>query len=123
MKPKFFLFLLILPLLAGAAPRLNQMLVGRWRYADKNYSCTYSLNADGRFDGEVSEKSKLMGRFAGRWWISGDTIHYKYTSSSLKGVPVGTIDKDKVVGIKPDHFVIVAFDGSRREYERIGTGR
>jgi hypothetical protein len=123
MKPKLFLLLILLPLLAGAAPRLNQLLVGRWRYADKNYSCTYSLRDDGSFDGEVRKESKLMGRFAGRWWISGDTIHYKYTGSSLKGVPVGTIDKDKLVEIEREHFVIVAFDGSRRTYERIGTGR
>jgi hypothetical protein len=113
---------LVLPAFANAAPRLSQALIGRWHYADDEKSCTYTFRADGTFAGTVSEKSKVIWRFSGRWSVSRDLIHYEYTDSSLKQTPPGTTDQDKVLEITPDHLIITAFDGSRRRYERVRDG-
>lgn len=122
MKLRLFLVaLLFSPLLATAKPRVSEMLIGKWRYEDKNYSSTLTFRADGTFTGQAKEHSKIIGEFAGRWSISGSVIHYEDKTSSLKGVPAGTLDEDKLVEIGPDWFVIVTSEGKQRKYHRIGT--
>ena len=120
MKSRLFLISLILTLFVSAAPGKQSLLVGRWRYTDAEKSCTLSFHNDGTFDGEVSDKSKMIWHFAGRWSLSGDTIHYDYTRSSLESIHTGIKDVDKLVEVTGDHLVIIASDGTRRKYERIG---
>jgi hypothetical protein len=120
MKLKLFLVTLLLsPSLAGAAPRVSEMLIGKWHYEDKNYSSTLTFHADGTFAGEAKEHSKALGQVTGRWSISGSIIHYEDRKSSLDGVPVGTLDEDKLLEIGPDWFVIVTSDGKQRKYHRV----
>ena len=113
--------MLLAPMLGYASPRKSELLLGRWHYADEKQSCTYTFSSDGTFAGEVTEKSRVIWVFAGKWSISGSSIHYEYTQSSLERVPAGSTDEDKLVEIGHDYFVIVAFDGSHRKYHRVGT--
>jgi hypothetical protein len=122
MNVRFGLVLLLLaPLLVVAAPRKSELLIGRWHYAGEKESCTYTFRSDGTFAGEVSGKSKVVWIFAGKWSISGDIVHYEYTQSSVDGLPIRNPDDDKLLEIGRDHFVIVAFDGSHRKYQRVDT--
>jgi hypothetical protein len=120
MKSRLLWISLVLALLVSAAPGKQSLLVGRWRYSDAERTCILSFHNDGTFDGEVTDKSKMNWHFAGRWSLSGDTIHYDYTQSSLKSIHTGIKDVDKLVEVTGDHLVIIASDGTRRKYERIG---
>ncbi len=123
MKLRLLLLVLVTsPLFASAAPRLSQMLIGTWHYAGKDGSCTYTLRSDGSFSGELKAKGKVSCRFSGHWSISGSTIHYEYRSSSPKCISAGSTDDDRLIEISPVHFLIVAFDGSRRVYRRVESG-
>ena len=112
--------LVLVPLLAGAAPRFHDMLIGEWHSAEGNLSCTYTFRADGTFAGEVSQNSKVIWHFVGHWSVSGDKIHYQYIRSSPDVSPAPDKDEDKLVEISPIHFVVLTSDGSRRTYKRVG---
>jgi hypothetical protein len=107
-------------LLAGCAsfPSSAPSIVGDWRYADKIQSCHYSFRKDGTFTGEVSVRARLVSRFRGRWVVKSDQLFYTYLSDELGRIPAGATDRDKLLEIKKDSFLIEAADGSHRRYER-----
>ena len=113
--------LFLAPMLASADASKGGLLIGRWRYADQNQSCTYTLRKDGTFAGEVKLKGEPTWKFAGRWSLTGDVLNYTYTKSSLDRVPAGRVDQDKLIELKKDHFIVITLDGSRRKYMRIGS--
>ena len=81
----------------------------------------YTLRKDGTFAGEVKRKGEATWKFAGRWSLAGDVLNYTYTKSSLDRVPAGSVDQDKLIELKKDHFIVITLDGSRRKYMRIGS--
>jgi hypothetical protein len=97
----------------------RQSLVGEWRYVDPVQSCHYIFNGDGFFTGEVTNRAKLVSKFTGRWSMEGKTILYTYISDALGRIPAGATDRDKILRIQKDSFVIEAADGSQRRYSRI----
>jgi hypothetical protein len=94
-------------------------LVGEWKYADKIQSCRYAFKPDGSFTGEVSYRGELVSKFRGRWAVKADILLYNYTSDALGRIPAGAIDRDKLLSVERDAFLIEAADGSRRRYLRI----
>ena len=94
-------------------------LVGEWRYADKIQSCRYHFKKDGRFTGEVRLRATLVSKFAGTWAVQGDRLLYTYISDELDRIPAGATDRDKLLSVERDSFLIEAADGSRRRYSRI----
>ena len=94
-------------------------LIGEWRYADKIQSCHYAFKGDGSFSGEVIYKAKLVSKFSGRWNVKDDILLYTYLGDTLGRIPAGATDRDKLLGVKKDSFLIEAADGSRRRYSRI----
>ena len=94
-------------------------LVGDWRYADKIQSCRYSFSRDGSFTGEVRLRARLVSKFAGRWSITGQSLHYTYLSDALGRIPAGAMDRDELLEVKKDSFVIQAANGDRRRYMRM----
>jgi hypothetical protein len=94
-------------------------LVGEWRYADKIQSCHYVFNRDGSFKGQVVYHAKLISKFTGRWSVVGDSLLYTYISDELGRIPAGATDRDKLLGLNQEFFIIEAADGSRRKYLRI----
>ena len=104
---------------AGLQSRAASRLLGEWRYADKTQSCRYVFKRDGSFSGEVIHRKKLISKFTGRWSVTGTNLLYTYTSDALNRIPTGATDRDKLLSVEPEFFVIEAADGSRRKYDRV----
>lgn len=117
-----FALLLIPWLLASCAsfdPKRENTVVGRWRYADTIQSCRYHFKKDGTFRGQVEVKGKLVSDFTGTWTVEGDRLLYTYRSDSLGRIPPGATDRDTLLSVQKDSFLIEAADGNRRRYSRI----
>lgn len=104
---------------ATVSPRIQDQLVGEWRYADRAVTCHYVFDPDGRFHGEVTSDGGPLSRFTGRWSVEGDTLLYQYTGDALNRIPAGSVDRDKLVKVERDAVTIEAADGSRRRYVRV----
>jgi len=104
---------------AGLGSNSRRELIGEWRYSDATQSCHYIFKGDGFFAGEVTYRGKLMSKFTGRWSVEENAILYTYLSDEMKKIPAGAKDRDKLLRIQRDAFVIEAADGSRRRYFRI----
>lgn len=103
---------------AGVGPS-SPSLVGEWRYADRIQACRYVFKPDGSFEGDVVYRAKLIMKFKGRWSVTGDLLFYRYVSDELHKIPAGATDRDKILSVQRDFFVIEAADGSRRKYLRV----
>jgi hypothetical protein len=101
------------------SPNAVQQLAGDWRYVDQIQSCHYSFKSDGSFTGEVKHRAKLVSKFTGRWWVTHQAIHYRYLTDALGSIPPGATDRDQLLEVKKDSFVIQAANGERRRYVRI----
>jgi hypothetical protein len=119
MKAVLALTLCLMASCAGLRPSSQNSLVGEWRYADRIQSCHYVFSRDGSFKGEVVYHAKLISKFTGRWSIEGDTLFYTYMSDALDRIPAGAIDRDKLLSVRREFFIIEAADGSKRKYVRI----
>ena len=94
-------------------------LVGEWRYADNVQSCRYHFKKDGTFSGEVHLRTKLVSKFRGTWAVQDSFLLYRYLADELGKIPAGTTDRDKLLGVEKQAFLIEAADGSRRRYLRL----
>lgn len=119
MKAVLLLIVCLLTSCVSLPPSGRDSLVGEWRYADKTQSCRYHFKKDGHFTGEVRLGDKLASKFNGTWDVQGDLLFYKYISDELGRIPAGATDRDKLLSVERDSFLIQAADGSRRRYSRI----
>ena len=121
MKALFALSFLMLTLIGCAAfePQSRAPFVGEWLYADKEQSCRYSFHADGSFSGEVSRHGELISQFKGKWKVEPGALLYTYTGDVFKRIPPGTTDRDQVIQMRRDSFLIQAANGERRRYRRV----
>ncbi len=119
MKAVLALTLCLMASCAGLRSSSPSSLVGEWRYADKIQGCHYVFNRDGSFKGEVVYHAKLISKFTGRWSVEGDTLLYTYISDALGRIPAGAIDRDRLLVVQKEFFIIEAADGSKRKYLRI----
>lgn len=119
MKTVLALTLLSLASCAGWHSNSPSSLVGEWRYADEIKSCRYVFNRNGTFTGDVVYHGKTVSKFTGRWSVEGDTLLYTYISDALHKIPAGAIDRDKLLDVRPEFFIIQAADGSKRKYLRV----
>src|ERR1044071_4763993 len=119
MKAVLALTLCLMASCAGLRSISPNSLVGEWRYADKIQSCHYVFSRDGNFRGEVVYHARLISKFAGRWWIEGNTLFYAYTGDKLDRIPAGATDRDELLSVRREFFIIEAADGKKRKYLRI----
>jgi hypothetical protein len=119
MKAAVAIFCCLMASCAGLESRAANGLVGAWRYADKTQSCHYVFKHDGSFSGEVIYRKRLISKFTGRWTVNGTNLLYTYTSDALDKIPAGATDRDKLLSVHPEFFVIEAADGSKRKYLRV----
>jgi phage-related protein len=101
---------------SGRAP--ESQLVGRWRSSNGAQTAEYVFSANGRFDGSVASHGRTISEFTGKWSLRADGIDYEYTKDKFGTIPAGTKDRDRILSIAADHFVIVAADGTKRKYVR-----
>lgn len=119
MKAVLALILCLMASCAGLRSPSPSSLVGEWRYADKIRACHYVFDRDGRFKGDVFYRAKLISKFTGHWSVDSDTLLYTYISDALARIPAGATDRDKLLSVHREFFIIEAADGSRRKYLRI----
>jgi hypothetical protein len=120
MKPVLALIsLFFIASCASSGWRSRASLVGNWRYADKTQICQYSFKSDGFFAGEVKYNSKVVSKFTGLWTLKGDALFYTYIHDAFGRIPAGTTDRDRLLEVKKDSFLIQAANGDRRRYSRI----
>ena len=95
-------------------------LLGKWRSTDGRQVAEYVFAPDGTFTGRVvGSDGAIVSSFEGKWALRKGTIHYEYTRDLMGRIPVGTLDRDKLLAPPEDHYMIEAADGSRRKYVRI----
>ena len=99
--------------------RTGAGLIGHWRYTDELQSCDYSFKANGSFTGEVKLKSKTVSKFTGRWRIKDNALLYTYLNDAFGRIPAGATDRDQLLEIKGDSFLIQAANGDQRRYRRV----
>lgn len=119
MKAILALTLLCLASCAGLPSRSASSLAGEWRYIDQIQGCHYVFDPNGTFKGDVIYRGKTISKFTGRWSVRGDTLHYVYVRDALGRIPAGAIDRDKLLSVQKEFFVIEAADGKRRKYLRV----
>ena len=119
MKAALALLCCLMASCAGLQSRAGSGLLGEWRYADKIQSCHYVFKGDGSFSGKVIYRKKLVSKFNGRWSVEGNSLLYTYTSDLLGRIPAGATDRDKLLSVQQEFFIIEAADGSKRKYLRV----
>jgi hypothetical protein len=109
---------------SSIAERANSKLIGKWRSTDqRGHTAVYEFLANGTFRGSVTDHDgSLLSEFVGRWVFRDRTISYEYISDKTGRIRAGTKDRDKLLTIDRDHFVIEAADGSIRKYVRVING-
>jgi hypothetical protein len=113
---------MLIAVLAGCATsrqRSGALFVGDWIYADKTQRCRYSFAANGMFRGEVSYHGATVSRFTGRWVVNDGALLYTYLTDALGRIPAGTTDRDEVLEVNQDWFLIRAANGEQRRYRRV----
>ena len=101
---------------------INQnRLVGKWRSTGERHTAEYLFLGNGTFSGSVSSGAAVVSQFVGKWSVSGDSILYEYVRDIKGTIPAGTKDRDTLVAVAKDHYIIEAADGSRRKYVRISA--
>jgi hypothetical protein len=119
MKAVFALILCSLTSCAGLQSRSPSSLVGEWRYADKIQGCHYVFSRNGTFHGDVVYHGRTISKFTGRWSVNGDALLYTYISDALNRIPAGATDRDRLLRVEREFFIIEAADGSKRKYRRV----
>ena len=120
MKAILALFsILALSSCATVEKQSQSQLVGDWRYSDQNQSCHYSFRPDGSFSGEVTRRTKLVLKFTGRWRIEGKALNYVYLTEVFGRIPRGTTDRDRLLEVRKDSFLLQAANGEQRRYHRV----
>ena len=113
------LLLLVIASCASVERRTGLELVGHWRYVDPNQSCDYSFKGDGSFTGIVKQQKKIVSKFTGRWRVKDGALLYTYLSDEFDRIPAGATDRDQLVEVTKDSFLIQAANGERRRYRRL----
>jgi hypothetical protein len=82
-------------------------------------SCDYSFKADGSFTGQVRHRARIVSNFTGRWIVKGNALLYTYVSDAFGRIPSGATDRDQLLEVRPESFLIKAANGDERRYRRI----
>lgn len=117
----FFPFLLLLALASctNLEHRTRGDLVGHWSYVDENQRCDYWFKEDGLFTGQVILKAKVVSKFNGRWSARQGAIFYTYLGDVYGRIPAGATDRDQLLEVTADSFLIRAANGDQRRYHRV----
>ena len=107
-----------LQVVATAVPLKSEM-VGHWSYAERGRAVDIVYKPDGTFLGNISLQGKVVWEFAGMWSLVGDMLNYQYTRSSLRQIPPGKSDSDRVLEVTSNSFLLQTNSGSKHRYLRL----
>jgi hypothetical protein len=100
-------------------PRAGE-LIGHWRRLDppKELLAEITFAPDGTFSARATTHERLFAKARGKWTLQNNTLYYEYTSSSTWRVRIGTKDRDRILDITKDYFVVQNIDGERHRWNR-----
>lgn len=104
---------------AAVEPPREKKLAGKWQTKNPRATAEYVFRDDGTFSGRVTADGRVVANFTGKWSLTEDAILYEYLTDTAGTIDPGTRDRDKLLSLERDHFVIEARDGSRRTYTRV----
>jgi len=108
-----------LPLAMADDYSRNPRLVGHWTYNGPDGVATLIIAADGRWSGTFTPPGQTEAQFEGKWITYNDHIHWLYTKSSTPKVKPGARDKDRLVEIGEDFFVLHTRTNREPRYVRV----
>jgi hypothetical protein len=94
-------------------------LVGSWRVRQGAYVCDWVLKSDGTFVADVAEHGITISHVIGGWVIEGTELVSTSTKDEFDLVRPGHQERDVLLVISADYFVLRTRQGIRRKYERI----
>jgi hypothetical protein len=97
----------------------NPGLVGHWAHKGPEIASVLIISENGTWSGTVSLAGQPDAQFEGKWLTDKHYVYWLYTKSSSVTVKVGARDKDKLVEITKDFFVLDTRDNRRVKYVRI----
>ncbi len=100
---------------------LDQALVGRWRMEGTLPPSILVLSADGTWAATVRapKQPEVLYQVSGTWWADDRYVHWLYTNSTSPYAPPGTRDRDTLVEIGRDFFVIMNKSKTRQRWVRV----
>ena len=102
-----------------ADPTRDDRLIGHWRHVHEDKVGEIIFNHDGTYSGHVAHKGAMVWEFAGKWSVEGKMLSYEYTRSSCENIPAGTMDRDRLLELAREYYLIEAADGTRQTYWRV----
>jgi len=92
-------------------------LVGAWRNVENSVLVTeITFRQDGSFFSKIVKNGEVYGEIEGKWLTRGNFLYYLYNKVSPPRVPVGTRDKDTIVEITKDYFIVYSVNQRTRKY-------
>lgn len=108
--------------LASAAEISALSLIGRWKHVESPQTMSELVfREDGTFSGSTVKDGAAYTGYEGKWLIRGASLYYLYTKVSSPYIKPGQKDKDTILEIGRDYFVLKLHDGRTSRYERIST--
>jgi len=98
---------------------LDPDFVGHWLYKSADAIATLAIEADGTWSGTLTLPGQPEDRFEGRWTTDGEFIYWFYTKSSTPKIKPGAQDKDKIVEVGKDYFVLHTQHDHQPKYVRV----
>jgi hypothetical protein len=100
---------------------LNAALFGRWRVEGQDSATILVLSADGTWAAKVKSLTEAgeLYEVGGAWLTDEHYIHWAYKRSSSPWVKPGARDKDTIIEIGHDYFVLENHAGKRHKYVRV----
>ena len=120
MKTICFLLFIITSTLAFPESHGHRSLIGHWKHVEnpKNNS-EIVFREDGTFSGSATKNGAVYRGYEGKLLIRGTSLYYLYTKVSSPYIKPGQRDRDTILEIGSDYFVLQLRDGRTRRYERI----
>lgn len=94
-------------------------LIGHWRHVSEEKIADIIFNRDGTYSGRVAHRGAVVWEFGGNWSVAGEVLTCEYTRSSCENIPAGTTDRDKLLELAKNYYLIEAMGGMRRAYSRV----
>ncbi len=95
----------------------DSRLVGSWRYVENPESTTeITFRKDGTFFSKVIKDGETYVEVDGKWLTRDKYLYYLYTEVSPPRVPSGTRDRDTILEIAKDYFVLITASHHTKKY-------
>ncbi len=100
-----------------------EQLAGRWRTRQAAYGWDWLLRVDGTFTADISEHGVTISRPIGTWSIESDELVSVYSDDEFDLIGRGQRDRDRLLEVTEEYFILTTRQGIRRRYERVHEKR